>query len=60
MLYGVNPLRFLVEAFVNTFGITRPSAQQENRAGWFLAAMLAVVVAFLAVVAWVLHGALAR
>lgn len=56
----VNPLRFLVEAFVNTFGITRPSPQQETRAGWFLAVMLVLVAVFLVVVAWMLRGALAR
>lgn len=56
----MNPLRFLVEAFVNTFGITRPSAQQERRAGWFLAGMLALVAVLLAGVVWVLRGALTR
>ncbi|GAC1425610.1 MAG: hypothetical protein NVSMB62_22820 [Acidobacteriaceae bacterium] len=56
----MNPLRFLVEAFVNTFGITRPTPQQENRAGWFLAVMLVLVLIFLVGVAWALRGALAR
>ncbi|MDP9038138.1 MAG: hypothetical protein M3O02_02545 [Acidobacteriota bacterium] len=53
-------LRLLVDAFVNTFGITRPSPQQQGRAGVFLAVMLVVVVVVLAGVAWVLHGAMAR
>ena len=43
----MNPLRLLVDAFVNTFGITRPTAEQEKRAGWAILAMLAVVLAVL-------------
>ena len=58
MLEPVKPLRFIVDAFVNTFGITKPSPQQEQRAGRFIAGMLVVIVIGLAVVAWVLRNAM--
>ncbi|HEY5054773.1 MAG TPA: hypothetical protein VII58_01345 [Acidobacteriaceae bacterium] len=43
----MNPLRLLVDAFVNTFGITRPSPEQEVRAGRAILAMLVAVLALL-------------
>ena len=58
MLEAVNPLRFVVDAFVNTFGITRPTPEQEASAGRFIALMLVLVVVGLGVVAWVLRKAL--
>ena len=57
---GVNPLRFLVDAFVNTFGITQPTPQAEARAGRYIALMLAAVALFIGVVAWLLRSALTR
>ena len=56
----VNPLRFLVDAFVNTFGITPPTKENEVRAGRVIALMLAGVVVFLAVSALVLRAAFLR
>jgi hypothetical protein len=56
----VNPLRFLVDAFVNTFGITPPTKQNEVRAGRVIALMLAGVLVFLAAAAWVLRAAFLR
>ena len=56
----VNPLRLLVDAFVNTFGITQPSPEAEARAGRYIALMLAAVLLFLGLAAWVLRAALTR
>lgn len=56
----VDPLRFIVDAFVNTFGITKPTPQQETRAGRFIAAMLVLIVIGLVVFAWVLRNAMTR
>ena len=52
----MNPLRFLVGVFVNTFGITQPTPQAESRAGRFIAIMLATVLLVLGVVAWMLRA----
>ena len=56
----VNPLRFLVDAFVNTFGITPPTKENEVRAGRVIAIMLAGVLVLLAVVTWALRAAFLR
>ncbi len=56
----MNPLRFVVDAFVNTFGITKPSERQQQMAGWFIAGMLLLVILGLALVGWVLKSALLR
>ncbi|HEY4382092.1 MAG TPA: hypothetical protein VGN01_17215 [Acidobacteriaceae bacterium] len=53
----MNPLRFLVDAFVNTFGITQPTPETEVRAGRFIALMLAGVLVVLGVAAWLLRSA---
>jgi hypothetical protein len=53
--YFVKPLRFLVDAFVNTFGITQPTPQKERKAGVFIALMLAGVLVFLCLVAYALR-----
>ena len=53
----MNPLRLLVDAFVNTFGITQPSPEAEARAGRYIALMLAAVLLFLGLAAWVLRAA---
>lgn len=54
---AVNPLRILVDAFVNTFGITQPAPEAEARAGRYIALMLGAVLLLLGVAAWLLHGA---
>ena len=53
----VSPLRFLVDAFVNTFGITQPTPEAEARAGRYIAVMLAAVVLLVVAVAWLLRAA---
>lgn len=40
----MRPLLFLSNAFINTFGITQPSAKNATRMAWFIAAMLALVI----------------
>jgi high-affinity Fe2+/Pb2+ permease len=40
----MNPLRLLIDAFVNTFGITRPSPSQEKVAGRVILGMLIAVL----------------
>ena len=44
----MNPLRFLIDIFVNTFGITRPTQSQEKIAGRVILGMLVFVLAGLA------------
>jgi len=56
----MNPLHFVVEAFVNTFGITRPSPLEERSAGRYIALMLLGVLLFLATAAWILYRVLAH
>jgi hypothetical protein len=53
----MNPFAFVVRAFVNTFGITQPTPEDEARAGRFIALMLAAVAVLLGVVAWALRVA---
>jgi hypothetical protein len=57
---SVSPLRFLVDAFVNTFGITPPTKENEVRAGRVIALMLAGVLVLLIVAALVLRAAFLR
>jgi hypothetical protein len=56
----VNPFAFVVRAFVNTFGITQPTPEDEARAGRFIALMLVGIVVLLGVVAWLLSDAFSR
>ena len=37
-------LLFLARAFINTFGITQPSAQGEQRAAYFIGTLLFLIV----------------
>jgi ABC-type amino acid transport system permease subunit len=57
---AVNPLTAIVRLFVNTFGITQPSPETEERAGRVILAMLVGVVVMLALVAFALRSALVR
>jgi hypothetical protein len=41
----MNPFRFLTRAFIDVFGITHPTPQQERRATWFISIMLVLIVA---------------
>ncbi|HEV2647122.1 MAG TPA: hypothetical protein VGU46_12220 [Acidobacteriaceae bacterium] len=56
----MNPLRWLVTIFVNTFGITPPTPENQLQAGKVIALMLCAVVLALGVVAWLLHLSLAH
>jgi hypothetical protein len=56
----MSPFRYVVHAFANTFGITRPEPQQEAAAGRFIALMLLAVMVFLGAAAWLLSGILSR
>jgi hypothetical protein len=42
-------LEIVADAFINTFGITQPTEKARRRASWFIAGMLALVVALVAV-----------
>ena len=39
----MNPFRFITRVFIDVFGITHPTAQQETRAMWFICSMLALI-----------------
>lgn len=56
----MSALRFLVDMFVNTFGITPPAKEDEVRAGRVIALMLVGVLAVLVAVALVLRATLLR
>jgi cytochrome b561 len=60
MLDSVPFLRFLIDLFVNTFGITPPTPETERHAGRVIAMMLAGVLVMLLVVAWILRAAFLR
>jgi hypothetical protein len=57
---SVNPLRALLDVFVNTFGITQPKPETEVRDGRFIAIMLAAVLVLLVAVAWLLRASFTR
>jgi hypothetical protein len=57
---NMNPLRLLVDAFVNTFGITAPAPANEAKAGRMIAIMLIAVIVLLVVVGLVLRAAFLR
>ena len=49
-------LLFLSNAFINTMGITKPSARMATRAAWIISAMLlAVLAAVTLMAAFALH-----
>jgi hypothetical protein len=56
----VNPLTAIVRLFVNTFGITQPAPEAEERAGRVILVMLIGVIVMLGVVAFALRSALIR
>jgi hypothetical protein len=51
----MKPLHFLVDAFVNTFGITQPTPETEARAGRFIAIMLGAVLLLLIAAIWLVR-----
>jgi len=40
----MNPFRLLTRVFIDVFGITHPTEQQEKRATWFICSLLALIV----------------
>jgi hypothetical protein len=56
----VKALRFVIDAFVNTFGITRPTPENEARSGKVIALMLVGVVLVLVAAALLLRTAFSR
>lgn len=52
----MKPLRALAAAFINTFGITQPSAKGADRAAWFIAILLGMVLCvFFATIGFAIH-----
>ncbi|MBB5316547.1 hypothetical protein [Tunturibacter empetritectus] len=45
-------LLFISNAFINTMGITQPSAKTANRAAWFIFIMLCAVLTTVATIAF--------
>lgn len=40
----MQPLLFLARAFINTFGITAPTPENERRVAWFIGGLLLLVL----------------
>ena len=51
-------LRWLANIFINTFGITQPSPEQEDRMAIFIAILLAAVLVGIAAVTLLLRNAI--
>ena len=51
----MNPFRFLTRIFIDVFGITHPTPQQERRAAWFICSLLAFIVIGILVVLLLLY-----
>ncbi|MBB5059033.1 hypothetical protein HDF16_003756 [Granulicella aggregans] len=49
----MNPFRFLTRVFIDVFGITHPTEREERRAAWFICSLLALVVAGIALIFFV-------
>ena len=56
----MKPLLFLANAFINTFGITQPSAEAAERAAKFIATLIGLVIALVVAIAGVAIYMLAR
>ena len=56
----MKPLLFLANAFINTFGITQPSAEARDRATKFIATLMGLVILLVAAIAGVAIYLLAR
>ncbi len=56
ILIAMKLLRYLARVFINTFGITQPTAKEENQAAWFIGALLIGLLAvFAAVITVAVH-----
>ena len=49
-------LYFLADTFINTFGITQPTAKNRTQAAFFILTLLVLMVIGLVVVGFVLHA----
>jgi flagellar biogenesis protein FliO len=54
MVTAMNLLRYFASAFINFFGITQPSREEENRASLFIAFLFASMLAMLGVILFLL------
>ena len=52
----MNIFRFLTRAFIDVFGITHPTPEQERRATWFISMLLGLISVGAVVVFIVLHS----
>ena len=50
-------LYFLADAFINTFGITRPTEAARRQAAFFILALLLLLVAGVTAVGFLIHSA---
>ncbi len=56
MFIAMKLLRYLARVFINTFGITQPTAKEENQAAWFIGALLiGLLVVFATVITVAVH-----
>jgi hypothetical protein len=46
----MKPPLFLANVFINTFGITQPSERTPQRAAWFIAVLLGIVLVIVATI----------
>ncbi len=53
-------LEALASAFINTFGITRPSKAMRRRAAWFIFRMMLLTIAVVAAIGYALYATLHR
>ncbi len=54
----MNILYFLVDMFINTFGITRPTEKARRQAAFFILALLVLVVAIVTAAAFILGSSI--
>jgi hypothetical protein len=47
----MKPLLFLANAFINAFGITQPTEEAKDRAAWFIAVFLGIMILIVIAVA---------
>ena len=52
-------LYFLADAFINTFGITRPSEKTRRQAALFILGLLVLLLIGMAIAAWALRSVFA-
>lgn len=53
-------LEAFATAFINTFGITQPTAAQRRQASWFILGMVAVTLALVAAIGYAFSLAMQR